>query len=357
MKKQKLLLIALGFVFATSSALADDKLPVKLGGFVDTYFAYDFNKPSPPDRSYATSVVRHNEFNINLAYLDAVIDSSKVRGRAALQAGTSVQANYAAEPTLGTNSGPLLSRHIQEAFAGYQVFDKFWIDAGIYFSHIGWENWISRDNWLYTRSVMADNSPYYQSGVRFSYEFSKMVSAQLHLINGWQNVSETGTGKAGGVQVRVTPINDLTVTYNNFLGTEVGQLYRFFNEVWVKYMLMKGLQVAFLFDHGMQQTAGKGSWSNWWGTGVQGRYQLLSDLALAARLEAYSDPDQVIITTGLGHGYTAQNLSVGADVTLHKQLVWRNEVRLYRGKNSMFPNRTGTSVADFLAVTSLGLSI
>ena len=64
-----------------------------------------------------------------------------------MQAGTSVQANYASEPTLGTVSGPDLARNIQEAYVGYRVTDKLWIDEGIYFSHIGFESWISRDNW------------------------------------------------------------------------------------------------------------------------------------------------------------------------------------------------------------------
>ena len=71
---------------------------------------------------------------------------------------------------MGTVSGPDLARNIQEAYVGYRVTDKLWIDEGIYFSHIGFESWISRDNWTYTRSLDAEFTPYYQSGVKATYQ-------------------------------------------------------------------------------------------------------------------------------------------------------------------------------------------
>ena len=73
------------------------------------------------------------------------LSSAHTRGRLALQAGTSVQSNYAGEPRSGGISGPELTRHIQEAVVGVRAKSHLWIDAGIYLSHIGQESWISRD--------------------------------------------------------------------------------------------------------------------------------------------------------------------------------------------------------------------
>ncbi|HXH74889.1 MAG TPA: outer membrane beta-barrel protein [Bacteriovoracaceae bacterium] len=127
------------FLFSlTTQAQAD-----KFGGFIDTYFAYDFNNPSHHKRAYTTQPVRHNEFNVNLAYLEAILDRPKTRGRLALQFGDSVTRNAAAETRF--------TRIFQEAYLGIKIDGKTWVDAGIFLGNIGSESWISKDNWTYKR--------------------------------------------------------------------------------------------------------------------------------------------------------------------------------------------------------------
>src|SRR5581483_2607069 len=159
----------------------------------------------------------------------------RVRGRLALQAGTSVQSNYAGEPTNGAISGPTLARHIQEATAGFLVTRGLWVDAGIYLSHIGQESWISRDNPTYTRSLIADYTPYYEAGVKATWAATSRATLQLHALNGWQNISETNDDKALGFRVDYVVSPHVTVGYDNFLGNELPDTVvarvRFFNEV------------------------------------------------------------------------------------------------------------------------------
>ena len=117
---------------SSSKASLDTAVTVSYGGFVDTYYAYDFGRPKNIDRAFTTQAARHNEFNVNLAYVEAKVSGPRVRGRLALQAGTSVQSNYSGEPRIGTLSGPDLSRFIQEAVAGYAITPSLWIDGGIF---------------------------------------------------------------------------------------------------------------------------------------------------------------------------------------------------------------------------------
>ena len=90
----------------------------------------------------------------------------------------------------GSISGPAASRFLQEAFAGYRVSPSLWVDAGIMLAPFGAENWISRDNWTYTRSWMGEFSPYYQAGIRASYEITDHLLVQLHVLNGWQLIGD-----------------------------------------------------------------------------------------------------------------------------------------------------------------------
>ena len=182
---------AAGDSVSAAAARPDTGVKVTFGAFIDGYYAYDFDRPPSIDRAYTTQPARHNEFNINLADVEAKLDGARVHGRLALQAGTSVQSNYAGEPAIGSVSGSSLSRHIQEAFAGYKVASTLWIDGGIFFSHIGNETWISRDNWTYSRSFVADFTPYYETGVRALWQATAALTVTGVVVNGWQNISET----------------------------------------------------------------------------------------------------------------------------------------------------------------------
>jgi hypothetical protein len=113
---------------------------------------------------------------VNLAFVEARLDGERVRGRFALQFGTSVQANYAGEPHIGHVSGPSVSQYIQEAFIGYKLSPTLWVDGGVFFAHTGLEGWISRDNLAYTRSMVADFSPYYEAGVKLTWTPSPAVT-------------------------------------------------------------------------------------------------------------------------------------------------------------------------------------
>ena len=188
-----------------ATATTDTTTKVTLGGFVDAYYAFDFNRPANFDRVYTTQAARHDEFNVNLAFVEVKLDAPRVRGRLALQAGTSVQANYAGEPHKGAISGPDLARFIQEAVVGTRIARNLWIDGGIFLSHIGMEGFISRDNPMYTRSLVADYSPYYESGVKATWQATSTVSALFTVVNGWQNISETNSAKSVGARIDYIP--------------------------------------------------------------------------------------------------------------------------------------------------------
>lgn len=332
------------------------RLPVRFGGFVDTYYSYDFKRPPLRDRAFTTQPARHNEFNVNLAFIEGVVSEERVRGRLALQAGNSVQSNYGGEPRVGTVSGSDLARHVQEAVVGYRVTDKLWIDGGIYLSHIGLESWVSRDNWGYSRLLMSDFSPYYQAGVKASYQWTESLSSQLHVINGWQNISENNENKALGVQLAYAPAGGWSVAYNNFYGQEVGNRGRFFNNFVLKTPEFGRLQSAASADYGIQRKPSGGGFSKWYAGALLARWRFTDRLSATGRFERYVDEDQVIVTTGGQGSFRTTAASVNFDMALHPQLLWRTELRQFWSENPVYMARSGFARTDGFLVTSLGLS-
>ena len=360
--------VAASFVQASAQ---DTSRHVAWSGYVDTYFAYDFGRPANFDRVFTTQAARHDEFNINLAYVAAALTGDRIRGRIALQAGTSVQANYASEPAVGAVSGATLSRHIQEATAGARLGPSLWIDGGVYFSYIGLEGWISRDNPTYTRSLVAEYTPYYLSGVHLTWQphfgapggahqpravGSTPLTIQLHVMNGWQNVSENNHGKAVGLRVDWQVSPNVSAGYGNFIGNERPQglpaATRVFNQVMTK-VGSGSLSVQGQADYGRE------SGRDWYGLVAVGRETLASTVAMSLRLERYSDPHQIIVVTGTAAGLKTSGASLGLDVGRTDGLLWRTELRGLHATSPLFPSHGVPDAArnDFVIVTSLALTL
>lgn len=347
------------------AASRDTAVKVTVGGFVDGYYAFDFNRPPSIDRSYTTQPARHNEFNINLAYVEAKVDGARVHGRLALQAGTSVQSNYAGEPTIGVVSGSSLSRHLQEAFAGYRVADRLWIDGGIFFSHVGNETWVSRDNWTYSRSFVADFTPYYETGVRAIWQATPALTVTGVVVNGWQNISETNSDKAAGIRLDYALSRAVTVSYDNFFGNEqpdsVRSRLRMLNEALLKAQLTSAFGIELTADYGLQRRAnGEGNDAFYIGAAVA-RYALSPKVALNGRAEYFSDRNGILTSVPPGaDGFRSGGASLGVDVIPQSRLLWRTELRGFIARDRVFPNRSTAnpfSKSDGFAVTSLALTI
>ncbi|MBY0386432.1 porin [bacterium] len=266
--------------FSNASYGAEKK--ITYGGFVDLQYAFDFNAPANGDRVFTTQPARHNEFNVNLAFLELQYQTEKIRSRLSLQAGTSVQANYSAEPTNGTVSGDELSRHIQEARIGYQLFEKTWIDAGVFFSHVGAEGWISKDNLTLSRSLVADYSPYYLSGLRVSHNVNDSLNLLFLVTNGWQNISENNSDKTIGTGVEYL-FNSLSVAYNTLIGNEVSpnlnglprsSRFRHFHDLLIKSRGLEDWEWVAQYDFGFQKSENRQSTHSWQGAVLMSRYKL-----------------------------------------------------------------------------------
>ena len=350
------------------AALTDTSRSLVVGAFVDAAYAFDVNRPATRDRAFTTQPARHNEFNVNLAFVEATVARRRVRGRLAVQAGTSVQSNYAAEPRQGAVSGDALSRMLQEAYAGYQLTPTLWVDVGVFYSHIGMEAWVSRDNPTYTRSFVADFSPFYSTGVRATWQLSSSVTARVDVVNGWQNISENNEDKSLGLRVDVAANSTTTVSWYAYAGNEPGARLRLFNGVGVRSRLSDRAEVLAQADVGRQHdhdslTAARQS-SGWYGATLIGRYWVRPSLAVVARAERFADGDQIVVRTGGPLPFRANSASIGIDVRPEARVLWRTEARGYAADATVFPTGVpgggptpALSRRSGVLVTSLALTV
>ncbi|HXH32600.1 MAG TPA: outer membrane beta-barrel protein [Bacteriovoracaceae bacterium] len=329
-------------------------------GFVDAYYAFDSNRPPDHEREFTTQPARHNEFNLNLASVGVSVKEEKIRGRLALQFGNSVTKNTYFEPVSGKTSGPNETKNFQEAYVGTRIAADTWIDLGIYLGHIGAESWISKDNWTYSRALMLDYVPYYSAGVRLTHKIDEKSGLQLHLINGWQNVSENNSGKAVGFQYQRQLTQDLLYIYNNFFGDEivVGSRPRFraYHDFILKWMASDRWQYLLSADFGHQAQQEKRGVDAWGATAVTVRRVLRDGQSVSFRSEYYNDRHQANVETATANGFQVLGASTNFDQKFEGNAMWRTELRALYSKDKIYPKRaSGKNNWDGVLVTSLSM--
>jgi hypothetical protein len=225
------------------------------------------------------------------------------------------------------------------------------------------ETWVSRDNPAYTRSLVADFSPYYSSGVRATWQLSPMVTARVDVVNGWQNIAENNEGKSLGVRVDVAATATTTVSWYAYAGNEPNAQRRLFNGVGVVTRPSERLELLAQFDVGHERlrdslTMPRRS-TAWYGATLISRAWVRPTLAVVARAERFADGDQVVVRTGSTLPFRANSASVGVDVRPEARVLWRTEARGYAADAAVFPRghrAPGLSRRSGVLVTSLALT-
>jgi hypothetical protein len=300
------LLRALPAAAADNPQATTSPTSLALSASLDTYHAWDLDQPADNQRPglfYNHS--RHNEVTINLALIHLAWTHADARASIGLMAGTYAQDNYAHEL-------PLL-QHLYEASAGLRVAKDLWLDAGLFPSHIGFESAISLDNLTLSRSLSAENSPYYLAGARLTWAPSARWVVAAVVANGWQNMRETpdNRSKGGGTQVKYTPLDGLTLNWSTWVSDEQprgGAALRVFNDVYASYS-GDGWGLHAGVDVGTEPDPATDTLRTWWAVTAVGRARLAPWLWLGGRAERYSDPDGVILGD-LGAVYTGGSLNL-----------------------------------------------
>lgn len=357
----KIILSSALALLCTAFAFAQEKnaTPLTFGGYVEGYYTQDFNRPLSNTRpGFVYSHNRTNEVNINLAMIKANYDTDKIRGNFAIAAGTYMNANYSAE------SGVL--KNIYEANIGFKLSKKhdLWLDAGIMPSHIGFESAIGKDNWTLTRSIMADNSPYFETGAKIGYNSpnGKWYLAALYL-NGWQRIQriDGNTTPAFGHQITFKPTDKITLNSSSFIGNDKPdslRLMRYFHNFYAQFQLSPKFGLIAGFDTGWEQKEkGSGDYNNWFTSALILRYDFNDRVRIAARGEYYHDKNGVIIATGTPEGFKTWAYSLNLDYAILPNLMWRTEFRNLSSKDDIFVKRNGAPIGSSpFAITALAIS-
>lgn len=354
---KKILLTAACFTtihaFAQDSA-STEKGKLTISGYAEAYYSYDLNEPAKHLKpGFLYNFNRHNEVNINLAFIKASYISDRVRGNVAVMAGTYAQYNMAAEPEL--------MRHIYEANVGLRIGKNLWVDAGIMPSHIGFESAIGKDCYTLTRSIMAENTPYYEAGAKITWSPGDKWTLSAMYLNGWQRIRrvDNNSTPAFGTQVVFKPSDKVTLNWSTFVGNDkpdsVRQM-RYFNDLYGTFNITDKFSFIAGMDYGFEQKAkGESDMNQWYSPMIVARYAFTDKLAIAGRVEHYNDKHGVIIATDTDNGFQTTGYSLNLDVAPVSNVLFRIEGRYFDSKDKIFTKGDGLKTGNAAVTASLAV--
>ncbi|MCC6817064.1 MAG: porin [Saprospiraceae bacterium] len=326
--------------------------------YLETYYTYDFGNPENHTRpAFTYSHNRHNEINLNLGYIKAAFVTNKVRSNLALAAGTYMNANYAAEPNVLKN--------LFEANAGFKISKKhdLWIDAGLFSSHIGFESAVGKDNWTLTRSLFADNSPYFETGAKISYTTSggKWFLSGL-ILNGWQRIQRVDGNNlpAFGHQLTYKLNSKITLNSSSFVGNDKPdstRQIRYFHNLFGIFQVHEKYGITAGFDIGAEQKSkGSSQYNTWFTPVLLLKVKPTDKFSITARGEYFSDANGVIIATGTPNNFQTFGYSLNLDYQIHNNVLWRIEGRGFTSEDNVFMMNDKPTNNNAFVTTSLAIS-
>lgn len=349
------IIYALLFISFQAYSQNDSLKKWNISAYGELYYSYDFSNPQNHERAnYIYNHKRHNEVNVNLILINANYTDNYYRANLGLMAGNYAKYNLATEPTW--------AQFIYEANMGILLSKKqnIWLEAGILPSHIGFESAVSADCLTLTRSLMAENSPYYETGVKLNYTSkNEKLSISALYLNGWQKISKPNFTHipSFGTQLNYKPSEKLLFNYSTFFGTDKPDslnAFRQFHNFYLQYKPSKTLGITAGFDIGADRLT-YGTYGIWYSPVIIVKISVTPKASIALRGEYYHDQNEIIITTNTPNGFQTVGFSTNFDFDVNNKIKCRIEAKMFHSKDQLYQNQNRNQNYSF--TTSMSIKI
>ncbi len=353
------LIIILFFITPLLAQETVDTLKIKpkkftIDGAVDTYYGITNPKIGAKQLPYFVSSNAVNAPNINLVYVAFNYQHSFFRMRVIPGFGTYMKANYSAEPSYLKN--------IVEGSIGLRLHERknIWIDAGVLSSPFTNENAISKNQLMYTRSLSAENSPYYLFGVKTTVPLTDKLTSYVYLINGWQQIQDVNNEKALATQIEYKPNDRHLFNFNTYVGNENSRFsptngMRYFADIYWTYNHQNFSASSNVYVGNQKKIAVDQHQSNnfWWQANIIGKYQFTPKTSLSGRIEYFNDNKKAVVSPiNNVESFRAYSSGLCLNINASKNILFRLEGRHFFSDKAMFVKGNNNLVSNMTWIVS-----
>jgi len=342
------LLPVLGSVALLTVANADEPSKWQIGGSLDFYYQYDFNKSPTGTELFGRQYdVKHNNFSLASARVSVVgkpVKDSDAQVTLELQAGRNAEIDNIAEP-----GGTERYKYIRQLFLTYPIKgSNVTLDFGKFVTNLGYEVGVSGDNENYGRSFLFTLAqPLYHTGLRATKPLTKTITATAGVVNGWNEVDDSNGQMSFFAGLTYAPTSSFSVIGTWYGGIEgssdtgggiafpaTGKRKVSIGDLVATYQVNANLKLGLNADLASAGSVDGSDDGNWKGVAGYAKYQFTPKFSLAARYETFSDYDG--LRTGADSLLTSATLT--AEYKLDKATQLRLEYRSDASNRSFFPS-------------------
>lgn len=290
---------------------------LQVAGFVDVYTMLHFQALGADRANLRAFDIRTSEIALSYAELAVWMAPEPLGFRLDLGFGPTAALVSNGDPINEAFESrtvvPTAVQLIQQAYgsAHFDVGGGLTLDVGKFVTPLGQEVIESRDNWVYSRSLLFTYAiPFYHLGLRLNYVFGEAFNATLLVVNGWDNIVDNNDGKTFGLSLGFRPTESLQIFANYMLGPEQSDRrrsdedgdWRHMLDLVVLFSPSPLLSLGLNVDLGMESSAScelvqtceedaeEGD-AMWFGGAFTARVNPLDWLSIAARGEWFRDND------------------------------------------------------------------
>ena len=294
---------------------------IKYMGLVDVNYSLNFNHPSSETNALRNFDVKadHADFNYGEIAIEKAAEPIGFR--------IDIGAGRTSKIVHGTEQAGDAFRYIQQVYLSVKPPKAKGIqfDFGKFVTSAGAEVIETNGNWNYSRSLLfAWAIPYYHLGVRSTIPVNKFYTAGVQLVNGWNNVYDTNTGKTIGLTGALAT-SKFSWFHNYYVGPEKSDTNKGQRQLFDNTFLFTPKPNANFylnFDYGRDKRIASGV-DTWMGVAAAARFAPTSWFAIAPRFEVFNDRN------GFSTG-TAQQLkefTITGEFKMKQGIIYRLEYR------------------------------
>lgn len=313
---------------------------ISLKGYIETYYAYDFNTNQIKygnQRALSATCPFNNEFRLNLIKLLLKYNDENFRANLAIQ--------YGDIPFLLKSPDKEYLGMISQGYFGIKILDKLWIDFGYMSNPIGLESTQTNKNLLTSVSVGGYCQPDNILGAKISWNISDAFTTSIQIYNTYGIITTNQLNKYLGLSLNYSPNESFSISYNNAF-TNFGMEgkrndFHMYNNIYIIWKLFDQIDFNGQIDYAFETNSklSDTTATAFMTSGFIGlRYHFLPKFSISVRGEFFYDPDGII-----SHGIVGSNefletygFSLGIQYSPFRNFFFRAEYQYLKSEQEIF---------------------
>ena len=315
---------------------------LKIGFYVDVYSVLPFNRNISDTGNlipFSSNCPVYNQIRLNVAGIEVVYKSDKVRGEVVLQFGD--------QPNLLKVPDQQFIANIRKANLGVRLWKGLWVDVGYMFSPTGYES-----SWPVSNEIShVTTGGYFEPGsilgVKVYYIFSPKLMVAIYAANPYTLAYGKNTHWSLWTQIKYSPLQNLSLS----LATQIGnQALKdadvdndlFYSNLYVVYYPIHRLQLVGQLDFACQtnsrMTPNDNKTATMFSGFLQAKYTFNRFIAITTRYEFFNDYDGflsgIYFYDNKIRGLLMNGFSGGIEFKPTQNLYFRSEYRFLAADQS-----------------------